>query len=274
LNLKSILISALADGFYQLVSTSVLRDGYITHTHVWFSHSLTDSKSSTYILHGCPEEVKDLVVAYAKEETIPMLLRPLTIDVFLSEYALNAWSRAVMARRHCLLGYVCGAEIIHHSNYPDAIHQEKGSLLKFSPEQTAGAVEELHHLFQGFHVIQEHLIDVQERIQYLLGLHQRFMQFSKNISDSSVRDSLEYLSSKTSIMTRWVKNYTKRTGIRINLFFNLATQADSRTNLEIARLSSRIAVSTQQDSSSMITCVNLFSPPPHLLNKVILGWRP
>ena len=76
--------------------------------------------------------------------------------------------------------------------------------------------------------------------------------------------ALDYLSSKTSIMTRWVKNYTERTGIRINLLFNLATQSDSRTNLEIARLSSRIAVSTQQDSSSMITCVDVFSPPPRI----------
>ena len=122
-------------------------------------------------------------------------------------------------------------------------------------------MEELHRLSQNLHIIEGDLIDLQERIQYLLGLHQRLMQFSNHASALSVRDSLEYLSSKTSIMTRWVKNYTERTGIRINLFFNLATQSDSRTNLEIARLSSRIAVSTQQDSSSMITCVDVFSPP-------------
>jgi len=227
---------------------------------VWFSHSLTGSQSSTYIIHGCPEQVKDLIVSYAKDETIPTLLRPLAIDVFLSEYALNAWCQAVIPRRDCLIGYVCGAEIIHRSNHPDAIDQEKGSILNFSPEQTSGAVEELHKLSQNLHIIEGNLIDLQERIQYLLGLRQRLMQFSNHASAGSVTDSLEYLSSKTSIMMRWVKNYTERTGIRINLFFNLATQSDSRTNLEIARLSSRIAVSTQQDSSSMITCVDVFPP--------------
>ena len=48
-----------ADGFYRVEPTSVLRDGYITH--VWFSHCLTGSQSSTYIIHGCPGQVKDLM---------------------------------------------------------------------------------------------------------------------------------------------------------------------------------------------------------------------
>ena len=117
-------------------------------------------------------------------------------------------------------------------------------------------MEELHRLSQNLHIIQGDLIDLRERIQYLLGLHQRLMQLSNNTNDSSVRETLEYFSSKNSEIARWVKNYTERMGIRINLFFNLATQADSRINLEIARLSSKIAVSTQQDSSSMITCVS------------------
>jgi len=68
----------------------------------------------------------------------------------------------------------------------------------------------------------------------------------------SVEDSFAYLKSKTDTLKVWAVNYAERTGIRINLFFNLATQSDSRTNLEIARLTSKIAVSTQRDSSSMI----------------------
>jgi hypothetical protein len=73
----------------------------------------------------------------------------------------------------------------------------------------------------------------------------------------SVHDSFAYIVSKTNTLRRWVVSYTERTGIRVNLFFNLATQSDSRTNLEIARLSSKIAVSTQRDSSSMITYASL-----------------
>ena len=116
-------------------------------------------------------------------------------------------------------------------------------------------MEELHALSHNLRIIQEDLTDIQDRIQYLFGVHRRLMQFSSQTDDSTVLESLEYLLSKTSIMKRWAKNYAERTGIRINLIYNLATQADGRINLEIARLSSRIAVFTQQDSSSMITCV-------------------
>ena len=139
-------------------------------------------------------------------------------------------------------------------------HQEKSSISQFTPSQTAEAVEKLHSLSQRLHIIREDLTDLQERLQYLLGVHERLMDLSNdryNLLDvESVQDSFAYIVSKNNTLRRWVTNYAKRTGIRINLFFNLATQADSRTNLEIARLSSKIAVSTQRDSSSMIMCAS------------------
>lgn len=52
---------------------------------------------------------------------------------------------------------------------------------------------------------------------------------------------------------RWVDNYRERTMLMINLFFSIASQADSRTNLEVADLTAKIAVDAQRDSSSMIT---------------------
>ncbi|KAL8945717.1 MAG: hypothetical protein Q9222_007782 [Ikaeria aurantiellina] len=39
----------------------------------------------------------------------------------------------------------------------------------------------------------------------------------------------------------------------MNLFFSISSQVDSRTNLEIANLTSTIAIDAQKDSSSMIT---------------------
>lgn len=51
----------------------------------------------------------------------------------------------------------------------------------------------------------------------------------------------------------WVENYRERTKLIMNLFFSIGSQADSRTNLEIADLTSKIAVDAQRDSSSMIT---------------------
>ena len=119
-------------------------------------------------------------------------------------------------------------------------------------------MEELHRLSQNLQIIQEELTDIKDRIQYLFGVHRRIMQISnpgQTYYDPTVLDSLEYLLSKSSKMQRWAKNYGDRMGIRINLIYNLVTQADSQTNLNIARLSSTIAVSTQEDSSSMITYV-------------------
>lgn len=239
---------------------------------MWFSHSLTGSRTSTYIIHGCPQQAKDLILTYTHEKTIPLLLRPLAIDTFLCEYAVYTWCQDIIIPRDRLVFYVCVAEMVatYRPSNPNSLHQEKGSTLNFSPEQTAEAVEELHVLSQNLQIIQEDLTDVQDRIQYLFGVHQRLVQFSGQADDSTVLDSLEYLLSKSSKMKRWAKNYAERTGIRINLIYNLATQADSRTNLEIARLSSRIAVSTQQDSSSMITCVSVYSRSIDLSHKMIL----
>ena len=52
-------------------------------------------------------------------------------------------------------------------------------------------------------------------------------------------------------------NWSIRTKIRIDLFFNLANQNDNRTNLEIASTTKDIAEKTRNDSSSMITIAAL-----------------
>lgn len=201
-----------------------------------------------------------------------MLLRPLAIDTFLCEYAVHTWCQDIIVPRDRLVFYVCVAknDTTYRPRNSDSLYQEKGSTLTFSPEQAPEAVEELHALAQNLQIIQEDLTDVQDRIQYLFGVHRRLMQISSQTNDPTVLDSLEYLLSKTNKMKRWAKNYGDRAGIRINLIYNLATQADSRTNLEIARLSSRIAVSTQEDSSSMITCVNVYSHSIKLSHTMIL----
>ncbi len=69
--------------------------------------------------------------------------------------------------------------------------------------------------------------------------------------------------SRARFWRRWVSNYATRTNIRVNLFFNLANQGDSRINIEIARTSKAIAAETKRDSSSMITiaAVTMFFLP-------------
>jgi len=70
---------------------------------------------------------------------------------------------------------------------------------------------------------------------------------------NSVAESMDFLQSRSDFIKRWVSIQRERVEIQINLFFNLTNQLDSWTNLDIAKLTSKISVSTQRDSSAMIT---------------------
>jgi hypothetical protein len=93
------LICKLPDGFYR-ISASIYAGNF---THVWFSHS---SQSSTYVIYGCPQEAKDLILTFARERTIQMLLRPLAIDTFLCEYAVHTWCQDIIDPGDRLVFYV------------------------------------------------------------------------------------------------------------------------------------------------------------------------
>jgi len=106
-------------------------------------------------------------------------------------------------------------------------------------------------------MIRENLTELQERLEYLCGVHQRLLDLRGKPKDSedaeTVVDSFNYIKTSTNTLKRWAINYTERTGIRINLFFNKSAQLDNRTNLGISKLTSKIASTTQKDSSTMIT---------------------
>ncbi|KAF8963522.1 hypothetical protein BDZ97DRAFT_1000573 [Flammula alnicola] len=258
----------LSPRFFEIGNTSLVRrengkrvalDGLYSFTsgidmpvvYVWFSHSLIRGRSSTYVIHQCPENAKKTLLSYAQRKShFPMLLRPMAVDAFLHEDCRHEWGQQLFYPRNFLLGY------------------ENTRISEFTPVATAQAVENLHTLSKQLHTIREHLIDLLERLEYLKAVHQHLMDLSASIRTDnddidSVPDSLNYLLSKTNILKRWAGNYSDRTGIRINLLFNLSTQADNRTNLDIAKLTSKIAVSTQRDSSSMITiaAVTMFFLP-------------
>jgi len=115
--------------------------------------------------------------------------------------------------------------------------------------------------------------DLEERLLFLESLHNKYHTAYASLyagipgshpqntlaspatEEHSISESIAYLLSRTLIWRRWTENYLQRTGIQINLLFNLVNQSDSRTNLEIANLTAKIAIDTQRDSSSMITWV-------------------
>jgi hypothetical protein len=74
---------------------------------------------------------------------------------------------------------------------------------------------------------------------------------------ASIFPSLVLLKSQINGALREISYQEDRIKFRIELGYTLENQRDSRTNLKIARLTGNIAVSSQKDSSSMITYVLL-----------------
>ncbi|MCJ1479399.1 hypothetical protein MMC13_008084 [Lambiella insularis] len=142
-------------------------------------------------------------------------------------------------------------------------------------EDPRKATSNLHLLAQEWHVLLEHVTDLQERLGFLSTALQRFRSSAKGLPASEslkvtvndeTSDKIHYLLSNCTISRRWVSNYRDRTNIRINLVrivpkywdaFHLSTQLDNETNVRISRLTSIIARDTQRDSSSMITIAAL-----------------
>jgi hypothetical protein len=132
-----------------------------------------------------------------------------------------------------------------------------------TPLQTAQAFEDLHEISTNLHRIHRILADFEERLQYLLGIHDQYyaacagvtgtVRTQSTTTQSSVGETLAFLMSRSRIRKRWAAIQNERAKIRINLYFQLASQADNRTNLRIANLTTKISAETQRDSSSMIT---------------------
>ena len=124
--------------------------------------------------------------------------------------------------------------------------------------------DHLHDLSHRFHVTHEDLVDLEERTEFLLDLWKEYFGArARGASTASTEESLSFIKSRARFWRRWTSNYISRTNIRINLYFNLASQGDNRTNLDIAKTSRAIAEETRNDSSSMITiaAVTMFFLP-------------
>ncbi|KIJ36198.1 hypothetical protein M422DRAFT_782343 [Sphaerobolus stellatus SS14] len=226
-------------------------EGFFSRTAVWFLHDL-QTGASTYVIVDCPLHIRDRILSIATGKNPEKLLQPLFLDVLVVDGI--GWSLA---------------DLIDNSR--DAIVEYE--LSQNTSVDTSSGIRALHRLSQTWHVISGDLSNLEERLQYLLKLRSEYYaasevlheNISRKISESGcgIEDSVEFLLARTRGWKRWAENYNERTKIQINLFFNLSTQADNRTNLEIARLTGDIAVDTQKDSSSMITmaAVTMFFLP-------------
>ncbi|KAJ3493736.1 hypothetical protein NLJ89_g10950 [Agrocybe chaxingu] len=220
-------------------------------THIWFSHSVLERNASSYIIYNSSPTAKHLIFQCAEMQGCA-LLRPFAIDAFMQEDYLEKWTTRLSELR---------PQLVHYEN--------ELTFSKFTPVQNSRSVEELHNLSQHLHVARDNFIDLKKKLNFFLDMRERYLELSQphftvpRQDLTSVADSWALIGSRGDHGLRWAANYTERTSIRINLCFNLATQADSRTNLGIARLTGRISASAQRDSSSMITiaAVTMFFLP-------------
>lgn len=124
------------------------------------------------------------------------------------------------------------------------------------------------------------MVDWQERVEFILNVQRQYLEACHRQGRDSLRsqapttESISFLLSRMQTYRRRVANYNMRTSIRINMFSHLATQADSKVNLQIASTSQKIAEESRRDSLSMITIAAVtmtFLPGTFVTVRVRLG---
>ncbi|KAL8772446.1 MAG: hypothetical protein Q9209_002397 [Squamulea sp. 1 TL-2023] len=207
--------------------------------YVWLSYAVK-SGSSTYIIFGCPEHVKLDILRRAQENPSQVALAPFTIHACIASQDYHGWKFTLESLR---------GQLLHWENI-----RGTGIPLQ-SINQTPDATEKLYRLSRSFHIMLGDLNDFDERLTFFIELGAKCKSLTPphfNLVDTAMENML-YTQSRNRICRRWAENYSARTTIMINLRFSIGAQVDSRTNLEIANLTSKIARDAQRDSSSMIT---------------------
>ncbi|TAQ89096.1 hypothetical protein B7494_g2599 [Chlorociboria aeruginascens] len=135
--------------------------------------------------------------------------------------------------------------------------QEQHGASLLPSESLTDTFETLHQLSKTWHIIYEDLVDFEERLDFLADVFKKYSELLALSPENATHESLRYIQSQIRIWRRWASSYNLRTKVRIDLFFNLASQNDNRTNLEIANTSKSIATSALRDSSAMTTIAAL-----------------
>ena len=120
-------------------------------------------------------------------------------------------------------------------------------------------MKKLHEIVREFRLLRDGLVDVKETLLSLDAAQDLYLKSPASpnlkLAAKSTKESLSLLSSKSNWMIRALTSLEDRASRKINLQYNIENQEDNQTNLEIAKLTTDIAVYTQKDSSSMITLV-------------------
>ena len=178
------------------------------------------------------------------------------VDTFIADASAEELKAEIQTLRERLLQYVAGAEVTVIFIHTNVSVQEFHRASQIPSESLQNTFQDLHVLSQKWHILHGNVMDLEEDLTFILDVHKNRIGHKHDFNSSFTMpnyEAVEYLLSRTRVWKRWVGNYTTRTQIQINLFFNLANQSDNRINIEIAKTSKQIAEATLKDSSSMIT---------------------
>ncbi|KDR74750.1 hypothetical protein GALMADRAFT_280149 [Galerina marginata CBS 339.88] len=239
------------DGYYQLCSD------YISNkvSYTWFSMSLQSGKSSNYVIHKCPNIVKQLMVECAKGPNPLSLSRPFVIDAFLMNDCVMRMNREMMNPRQSLIK-------IEQTSF--------GEPMQYESKEQIQTIKLLHNIGREFRLMKDTLHSVQDTMDYMVDVQSQHAGLTSSESTGteipdmdSVRESFAILKSKANWITRELSSLVDRASLKIGLEYSLANQRDSRTQVNIATLTKDIAFASQEDSSSMITmaAVTMFFLP-------------
>jgi len=118
-------------------------------------------------------------------------------------------------------------------------------------------VEHCHYLLRELKIVRDCFRNGQSILEFLIQVEKDVVEPNSNETDRTVRESLCALLSKLGTKGQWVSSYIERTETRIKYLFYL-------TEVRISEQTSKLLEATQNDSSSMTTCVLIVSSLTHL----------
>lgn len=102
-------------------------------------------------------------------------------------------------------------------------------------------------------------------VAYLLRVVEDYRNQFVNGDPAKTYESLDLVNERLEDLISYMKSVDERIHIQIDLTYNYSSRQDSKVNVDIARLTSKIAVAAQQDSSAMITFVCHFLEPVDII---------
>lgn len=120
-------------------------------------------------------------------------------------------------------------------------------------------LQDLHTLSRTWNMLFEDLGDLGERLDFLIETSQKLKQLGVKHSTSAA-EAFQFLHARNKVRRRWVTSFGERTKLISHFVFSFAAQNvnqasldNATTNMEIQRLTARIADEAAKDNYSMIT---------------------